>query len=131
MTRSYKKKTPSQRLRIYCDKLWSPIIIRNAGNQSEYSGKLYDPENGVYLVAHHLAGKPNLAMRYSIPNGMSLTIGEHKWVAHNQGRYEHFRNRVIELRGPDTYERLEDIKPDSRRLLAYKEWLETLWRRNG
>ena len=129
MTRKYKKKTPHQRLRNYCDKLWSKIIIRNAKGQSEIDGTLQDPESGVYLQAHHLVGKPHLALRYSIQNGMALTKGQHHFYAHNPGRSESFRKRVIELRGPDTFEYLETIKPDSRRLLDYKNWLEILWKR--
>ena len=129
MTRTYKHKTPHQKLMVYCENLWSKIIIRNAHGCSEYSGKLYDPDNGVYLVAHHLIGKPHLALRFSIQNGISLTLGEHKWVAHHTGRQKIFKDRVIELRGPDTFEYLETIKPDSRRLLDYKNWLEILWKR--
>ena len=129
LTRAYKKKTPHQRLRNYCDKLWSKIIIRKAGGQSEFSGKLYDPEAGVYLVAHHLIGKPHLALRYSIQNGFCLTLGEHRYIAHHTGRQKIFRNKVIELRGPDTFERLQEIQPDSRKLLTIKDWLEALWER--
>lgn len=70
-----------------CDKLWSRLIKLRAGNKSELSGKT---EN---LHSHHIFGKPNLRLRYELDNGICLTAGEHKFIAHHEGR----RHKIIEL----------------------------------
>ena len=92
-----------------CDELWSMKIRTEAGFISEYSGKEYDKENGIYLCSHHLIGKPNYRMRYEMLNGISLTLGEHKWIAHHSGREEDFKRRVKEIKGDDIFDRLYEM----------------------
>ena len=63
------------------DRLWADIIKARAGYKSEISGKT---EN---LQAHHVHKKPNLALRYSLDNGICLTAGEHLRFAHGPDSY--------------------------------------------
>lgn len=99
-----KIKLPKDNLKKVCDALWSNCIKARAGYKSELSGKTE------LLNAHHLRGKPNYLLRYSLDNGISLTNGEHFFVAHNTGRRETFENRVKVLRGDDIFQRLELLR---------------------
>ena len=92
-----------------CQDLWSEVVRKRAGYQSEYSDKHYDKENGIYLCAHHLIGKPNYRMRFELLNGFCLTLGEHKFIAHHQGREEAFKEVVKEKRGDDIFDRLNEM----------------------
>lgn len=75
----------------YLDKLWMKAVKAMAGMRSEISG-------GVdRLSGHHLLRKPNDWLRYSLRNGICLTMGEHadlhwrgetdvrRWVAVSRG----------------------------------------------
>jgi len=111
-----------------CDELWSMKIRESVGFRSEYSGKEYDKENGIYLCVHHLIGKPNYRMRYELLNGFCLTTGEHKWIAHHTGRMKLFKCRVKEVKGDDIFDRLDemyrlskDSKSDLRLIKLYLE----------
>jgi len=99
-------KSPHKLLEAECNKLWSTAIKLKAGNKSELSGKTEG------LHAHHICGKPNYRLRFEIANGICLTAGEHFYVAHNTGRQEEFRRRVMLLRGADIFDRLYDLKWD-------------------
>ncbi len=101
-----KSKSPKKNFEKEVDALWSKAVKLRAGNKSELSGL-----TGC-LHAHHLAGKPNYRLRYELLNGMALTAGEHKFVAHNSGRYESFRHRVMLMRGMDIFEKLYALKWD-------------------
>ena len=92
-----------------CDEIWSMKIRESVNFQSEYSGRELDKENRVYLCVHHLVGKPNYRMRYELLNGICLTLGEHKWIAHHAGRVEEFRKRVKEIKGDDIFDRLDEM----------------------
>jgi len=91
-------------LKKICDLLWAECIKYRADWKSEYSGR-----KGI-LHAHHLMGKSCYALRYSLENGICLTAGEHKFIAHHAGRQEQFRKRVKEIRGDDIFEKLYKIK---------------------
>ena len=92
-----------------CDEIWSQVVRQRAEYESEYSGKPYDKENGIYLCAHHLIGKPNYRMRYELLNGFCLTLGEHKWIAHHEGRVAAFKEVVKSVRGDDIFEILDEM----------------------
>lgn len=88
------------------DSLWAMAVKKRAGNVSEISGKTGS------LHAHHIVGKPNYRLRYELDNGICLTAGEHFFTAHNAGRVEDFRKKVMALRGKDIFERLSQLKWD-------------------
>ena len=93
-----------------CDGIWSEIIKIKAGYKSEYSGKLGKKAGGSEtLNSHHIVGKPNHRLRYEFDNGICLTGGEHKFIAHHTGRQEIFRKRIKEIRGDDIYDRLNAL----------------------
>lgn len=94
-----------------CDELWADIIKARAGYKSEYSGKLGKKAGGdEVLNAHHIVGKPNHRLRYDFDNGICLTGGEHKFIAHHTGRQEMFRERVKQIKGEDIYDRLNALR---------------------
>jgi len=92
-----------------CDDLWREIIKAKAGYRSELSGKMADPENGIYLQSHHILQKPNRRLRYELENGICITKGEHNWGAHG-GRQEEFRRKIQAIRGADIFDRLYLLK---------------------
>ena len=77
-----------QNLKKICDQIWSECVKTKAGHKSELSGKTEK------LQAHHICGKGSVYLRYEIDNGICLTAGEHKFIAHRQDRYESFRQSV-------------------------------------
>lgn len=91
--------------KAWFDFLWATLIKAIAGFKSEISG---ETEN---LQAHHLAGKPNLWLRYlELDNGFCCTSGQHNFGFHHAGRVEAYREYAKKLRGKDIYERLELLK---------------------
>lgn len=97
-----KIKRPSHKaMKTYCDTLWALCIKARAGFKSELSGKTDR------LNAHHLRGKANYAMRYSLMNGFCCTAGEHIFGFHNTGRCQSYENKVRELRGKDIFDKIE------------------------
>ena len=101
------------------DKLWSQVIKLRAGMKSEYK------DIPGYLAAHHILGKPTRALRYNIDNGVCITVGQHKFVAHHAGRQDDFRRWALEKRGVTE----EQLRLTSRNLIdmfAMKIYLETL-----
>ena len=113
-------------LKKICDNLWADVVKAKAGYKSEYSGKLGKQIGGEEILnAHHLCGKGSRFLRYCLDNGMSLTMGEHKYIAHHTGRQEMFRDRVKQLRGGDIYDRLKLMKNNkSPSLILIKIYLE-------
>ena len=91
----------------YCDFLWALLVKARAGFQSELSGKTEA------LHSHHLRGKAGYILRYNLDNGISLTSGEHKFMAHNTSRQFQFESAVKSLRGKDIFDRLEAVKNHS------------------
>ncbi len=105
-TRKINKPTHKQ-LKKYCDDLWSLCVKARAGFKSELSGKTE------MLNAHHLRGKSNYALRYSLINGFCCTGGEHIFGFHHTGRREQYEERVKLIRGKDIFERIQaDAKED-------------------
>jgi hypothetical protein len=73
--------------------IWANCVKARAGWKSEYSGK-----EGC-LHAHHIHGKPNYRLRFELLNGVCITGGEHKFIAHHTGRSEKFKQWAMRLRG--------------------------------
>jgi len=105
---SKKKHRKHKDIKIRCDNLWAQIVKLKAGMKSEWSGKT---EN---LHAHHLVGKSNYRLRYEIENGICLTGGEHKFIAHNPDRYETFRETVKRIRGRNIFDRLNQLRGNNK-----------------
>lgn len=94
-----------------CDELWARAVKLRAGMKSEYSAKKE------MLQAHHLIGKPNAMLRYSLENGYCATQNEHLFGFHSNSARFDFEAAVKLQRGADIYERLSlkrylRIKPD-------------------
>jgi hypothetical protein len=94
-TLKYKKTTNKKPTLKELHKLWADCVKARAGYKSEYSGKLG------CLHAHHIHGKPNFRLRFELDNGVSLTSGEHKFIAHHTGRAYKFKQWAMKLRGLD------------------------------
>lgn len=105
-------------LKDICDDLWRFCIYLRAGYKSEYSGRPGRQIGGAHILhAHHLSGKANYALRYALSNGMCLTSGEHKFIAHHTGRQDGFREKVKKMRGEDLFDRLAILKHQGTRKL--------------
>lgn len=109
------------------DLLWSKIIKAKAEYICEISLELGKDIGGDFILeAHHINGKKNYQLRYSLLNGICLTDIQHNFHAHgneNHARTRHhpyvgrslnkrFRDNVKMLRGADVYEKLQVIKND-------------------
>lgn len=70
-------KTPKGKLFDECKKLWGQAVKARAGYKSELSGKP-GPFN-----SHHIEGKINWWLRFSLENGVCITRGEHNNGAHS------------------------------------------------
>lgn len=77
------------------EKLWSECVKARAGFKSEYSGKTDD------LNSHHIHGKPSYRLRFELDNGVCITSGEHKFLAHHAGREDKFKEWACKLRNFD------------------------------
>lgn len=75
------------------DRMWSLAVKLRAGNVSEYSGKAGN------LNSHHIEGKGNHRLRWELDNGVCITGGEHKFIAHRQDRAADFRKWAMKKRG--------------------------------
>lgn len=75
--------------------LWATVIKARAGWKSEWSGKTER------LNAHHIHGKSNYRLRFELKNGVCITSGEHKYIAHHSGRSAKFKEWAINLHGLD------------------------------
>lgn len=84
-------KTPSIKT---LDKLWADCIKARAGMQSEYR------KAEGYLHAHHILGKSSYRLRWDLNNGICLTGGQHKFIAHgSRERASEFEMWALEKRG--------------------------------
>ena len=107
------KKSKTQSLKLYCDKIWSDIIKIKAGNKSEISGR----SDGA-LTAHHVHGKGSYALRYDIRNGICLdNAHEHIYGVHNKFNHSitsHFQMRINERmvmrEGQEIFEKLDQLR---------------------
>ena len=97
------KKSAHKQLFNELEKLWSECIKARAHYKSELSGKTER------LNSHHLIGKPNYLLRFSLENGICITSGEHTFGFHNEGRRRQFERRVKTIRGEDVYDKLEQM----------------------
>ena len=77
------------------EKLWSECVKARAGYKSEYSKKTDS------LNSHHIHGKPTYRLRFELDNGVCITAGEHKFIAHHAGREDKFKDWACGLRGFD------------------------------
>ena len=83
--------------KIELDALWSEAVKVRAGYKSEHSGKC--KYAGHVLNSHHINGKPNYTLRWDLSNGVCITNGEHRFIAHHAGRCAKFRHWAMVLRG--------------------------------
>jgi len=83
------------------DHLWSYAVKLKAGFKSQLSGSI------VSLQAHHIFKKPNLALRYDLMNGLSVTDNEHAMIHSNMTLWE---PRIRSIIGRDEWERLKELK---------------------
>lgn len=87
--------------------LWSRIIKARAGNVSEHS-----KEKG-NLESHHLRGKENFTLRFSLLGGYCCTYDEHRHGFHDEldpARITSMEDVVRQQRGVDIFERLEALR---------------------
>ena len=106
-----KIKTKNKILFEYCTRKWSEIIKLRAENKSEISGKSKD--HGYNLAAHHLMGKANYALRFSVSNGICLeAVQEHLYGIHNSDPdvQDHYREEIKKARGDDVFSNLRILK---------------------
>jgi len=112
---SKKKKrilTPREALFINCDKLWFKLVKDLAGWKSELSGRT--KEGGFVLQAHHIFGKSNYHLRFSLLNGICITKGEHFRGFHKESLREKYWGYVKYLRGNDIFDKLKILKHTTR-----------------
>lgn len=76
------------------DALWNKAVKLRARMKSEL--KCIE---GSYIASHHIIGKPTHALRYNLDNGICITTGQHKWVAHHTGRAGDFKEKALKIRG--------------------------------
>lgn len=115
----------SKDVKLLADCLWSELVKARAFYRSEFSGKDDQPLN-----SHHILGKRTLALRYCLDNGVCLTAGEHKFVAHSasgaarwsEWMHEHMKFRHIieesDLTVLDHVAHLADLYRESLKLSA-------------
>lgn len=124
-------RTRHKTLKDECDRLWKESIYAFAEFKSEYSGKHGRQIGGDNILhAHHIRGKSSYALRYSFLNGVCLTSGEHKFIAHHQGRQDTFEKFIIKLRGKDVYDKLDSLKwyKGKTDLMATHAVLKQVWK---
>lgn len=99
-------------LKEQCEDLWHEIIKARAGYASEISGKEGLQIGGSSVVAaHHIYGKSNYLLRFSLENGICTTCGEHNFDAHGErSRQDVFEDKVKKLRGEDIYQKMRMLK---------------------
>jgi hypothetical protein len=100
------------------DALWAKAVKLRAKMKSEYKHI-----EGSYLAAHHIIGKQTLSDRYNLNNGVCITTGQHKWVAHVQGRAQAFKDWALKKRGV-TEEQLKMTSRNQVDLFGMKLYLE-------
>ena len=90
------------------DACWSYLVKKRAGFVSELSGKT-DALNSHHLVNRSAGGH---RLRWELENGICITWHEHNYYAHsaNFEKQKEFRDKVMELRGADIYDRLGELK---------------------
>lgn len=87
------------------DELWAKAVKLRDGNKSVYSGKTDR------LNSHHILHKPNYRLRWALDNGITITSGEHRFVAHGGGnRSGDFQEWALNRLGKKRRKELEGMK---------------------
>lgn len=87
------------------DALWAKAVKLRDGNKSVWSDKTTG------LNAHHILKKPNHRLRWELDNGITITQGEHKYIAHGPGnREEDFKEWALSRLGKARRQTLEMMK---------------------
>jgi len=88
--------------------LWAECVKERAGRRSEYSGKTDR------LNAHHILGKASQRLRWELENGVCITGGEHKYIAHGdttrKSKFEEWALRLRALGDTDKMTRISALK---------------------
>lgn len=94
--------------------LWREIIKAQAGYMSEYSGKrgLEIEEYGEPLNSHHINGKENFRLKFSLINGFCMTEQEHIYGLHDPKTQSVYEDKIKRDRGEDIFDRLNELKND-------------------
>ena len=93
--------------RIQFDRMvekWSKCVKILAGHKSEISGNAEQQLN-----SHHILGKANYWLRFSLRNGICLSQGEHFSYHYHRGKRGEFERRFKEAKGSNIYVELEKL----------------------
>ena len=106
------------------DNVWAEIIKVRAGYRSEFSGKEGRQIGGDYILnSHHIVGKPNFTLRYSLENGMCLTSGEH-FQLHRNSNYKRKIEKLVSEARWKILDELEGVIHKARYEEKYYELME-------
>lgn len=119
-------------LKKQCDELWRLCIMEMFGWESGLSNTPAElsPKSGklIGLQAHHIAGKSNYLLRYSLDNGIALTTQEHIYGVHNSDPSiaREYQDKIIEFIGKRRWNKLIKMKHKTEKinLVEMKEFLE-------
>jgi hypothetical protein len=86
--------------------------MARAGYRCELTGRpgVWNEKKGDYssgLVAHHIYAKPNYALRFSLDNGVCITIGQHFYTHVASGNLAKTAEKVRAIRPDDSNQRLD------------------------
>jgi len=88
---------------------WARAIKAIAGYRCEICG------SNKGIDAHHIKGRSPLRLGLSLSNGICLCVEHHRAHVHSTDAKEQqkMKDKIIELRGIEAYQRLERIKHES------------------
>lgn len=105
------------------DNIWAECVKARACQASEYSRKTRD--EGHQLHAHHIIGKSTHALRWDLDNGICLTGGEHKFIAHGDTRRaEIFKDWALTRRKATEKMKIKKYQTGGVDLFGTKEYLK-------
>lgn len=110
----------------HLDDLWSLCVKARDKHRSQRSGKT---EN---LNAHHILGKATYRLRYHLDNGITITWGEHHFIAHgDRTRASKFEDWALRRLGKEKEELLRRLKYETGGvdLCAVELYLKTMLQR--
>lgn len=107
-----KPNTARKKLIKECDELYSELIKKRAGYKCEISGATKD--SGAILQTHHIAHKPNIFMRYYIPNGICITKELHILDKLTLKTRKELEQMIMDVRGKSAYNQLSNAYMRSR-----------------
>jgi hypothetical protein len=105
-----KKKTPKQLLFQQCMDLWAEVVKLRANSMSEYDCATHD------LQSHHIMGKSNDWLRFSLDNGICLTSYQHGCLAHGRAgkaKEQQFAEWVMKYVSQERWNKLLILKHKS------------------